>query len=115
LQGTARLLDKAELFDFQKLKSLFQNLEEKANLARLLSDLISLERVRVFLGSELKMPEIADCCLILSHYGDRRQVLGSLGIIGPKRLPYERIIPLVDQVARHLTSTISGLERGVEL
>jgi heat-inducible transcriptional repressor len=115
LQGTARLLDKAELFDFQKLKSLFQNLEEKANLARLLSDLISLERVRVVLGSELKMPEIADCCLILSHYGDRRQVLGSLGIIGPKRLPYERIIPLVDQVARHLTSTISSLERGVEL
>ena len=113
LQGTARLLDKVELFDFQKLKSLFQNFEQKANLARLLSDLISLERVKVIMGSELKMPEIADCCLILSHYGDHRQVLGSLGIIGPKRLPYEKIIPLVDQVARHLTSTISNLERGV--
>ena len=113
LQGTARLLDKVELFDFQKLKSLFRNFEQKANLARLLSDLISLERVKVILGSELKMPEIADCCLILSHYGDQRQVLGSLGIIGPKRLPYEKIIPLVDQMARHLTSTISSLERGV--
>jgi len=113
LQGTARLLDKVELFDFQKLKSLFRNFEQKANLARLLSDLISLERVKVIMGSELKMPEIADCCLILSHYGDQRQVLGSLGIIGPKRLPYEKIIPLVDQVARHLTSTISSLERGV--
>lgn len=113
LQGTARLLDKVELFDFQKLKSLFQNFEQKASLARLLSDLISLERVKVILGSELKMPEIADCCLILSHYGDQRQVLGSLGIIGPKRLPYEKIIPLVDQVARRLTSTISSLERGV--
>ncbi|MGB9893827.1 MAG: heat-inducible transcriptional repressor HrcA, partial [Candidatus Saccharicenans sp.] len=51
LQGTARLLDKAELFDLAKLKSLFQNFEEKANLARLLSDLISLDRVKVLIGS----------------------------------------------------------------
>lgn len=114
-QGTARLLDKAELFDFNKLKSLFQNFEEKANLARLLTDLISLERVKVVLGSELKLPEIADCSLILSHYGYRNQILGSLGIIGPKRLPYLKIIPLVDNVARRLTKTITTLEKGVEL
>ena len=115
LQGTARLLDKAELFDFNKLKSLFQNFEEKANLARLLSDLISLERVKVIIGSELKLPEIADCSLILSHYGYRNKILGSLGIIGPKRLPYDRIIPLVDNVARRLTRAITILEKGEEL
>ncbi|MGC8747204.1 MAG: heat-inducible transcriptional repressor HrcA, partial [Candidatus Saccharicenans sp.] len=101
LQGTARLLDKAELFDFQKLKSLFQNFEEKANLVKLLSEVISLDRVKVIIGSELELPEIADCSLILSHYGHRNQILGSLGIIGPKRLPYEKIIPLVDNVARY--------------
>jgi len=115
LQGTARLLDKAELFDLQKLKSLFQNVEEKANLARLLSDLISLERVKVIIGSELQLPEIADCSLILSPYGYRNQILGSLGIIGPKRLPYEKVIPLVDNVARYLTRIITILEKGVEL
>jgi len=115
LQGTARLLDKAELFDFRKLKSLFQNFEEKAALARLLSDLISLERVKVIVGSELELPGIADCSLILSNYGFRNQILGSLGIIGPKRLPYEKIIPLVDNVARYLTRTITILEKGVEL
>lgn len=115
LQGTARLLGKAELFDLNKLKSLFQNFEEKANLARLLSDLISLDRVKVIIGSELQLPEIVDCSLILSHYGYRNQILGSLGIIGPKRLPYEKIIPLVDNVARRLTRTINTLERGLEL
>lgn len=114
LQGTARLLSKAELFDFNKLKSLFQNFEEKANLARLLSDLISLERVKVIIGSELQLPEIVDCTLILSHYSYQNQVLGSLGIIGPKRLPYGKIIPLVDNMARHLTRTITGLEKGVQ-
>ncbi|MCI4445195.1 MAG: heat-inducible transcription repressor HrcA [Candidatus Aminicenantes bacterium] len=115
LQGAARLLDKVEFFDLQKLKSLFQNFEEKANLVRLLSELISLDRVKVIIGSELQLPEIADCSLILSHYGYRNQVLGSLGIIGPKRLPYEKIIPLVDNVARYLTRTITTLEKGVEL
>lgn len=115
IQGAARLLDKAELFDMQKLKSLFQNFEEKAQLAKLLSDLISLERVKVVIGSELQIPEITDCSLVLSHYGNRSQVLGSLGIIGPKRLPYERVIPLVDRIARELSRTISAMEKGVEI
>lgn len=115
LQGTSRLLDKAELFDFNKLKSLFQNFEEQARLIKLLSDLISLDRVKVIIGSELSLPEIADCSLILSHYGYRNQILGSLGVIGPKRLPYEKIIPLVDNVARRLTVTINTLEKGVEI
>ncbi|MBC7364862.1 MAG: heat-inducible transcription repressor HrcA, partial [Candidatus Aminicenantes bacterium] len=113
--GTARLLEKVEFFDLQKLKSLFQNFEEKAQLAKLLSDLISLERVKVVIGSELNIPEITDCSLVLSHYGNRSQVLGSLGIIGPKRLPYEKIIPLVDKIARNLSWTISTMEKGVEL
>jgi heat-inducible transcriptional repressor len=112
LQGTARLLNKEEFFDLKKLKLLFQNFEEKANLAKLLSDLISLERVKVIIGSELQLPEIIDCSLIPSHYGYQNQVLGSLGIIGPKRLPYEKIILLVDSMARHLSWTIAGLEKG---
>jgi heat-inducible transcriptional repressor len=44
---------------------------------------------------------------VLSHYGYNNQVLGTLGIIGPKRIPYRRIIPLVDQVAKRLSQTIS--------
>ncbi|MGD0783400.1 MAG: heat-inducible transcriptional repressor HrcA, partial [Candidatus Aminicenantales bacterium] len=53
------------------------------------------------------LPLISECSLILSHYGDDRQVLGSLGIIGPKRIPYKKIIPLVDNVAKRLSRTIS--------
>ena len=90
----------------KRLHSLFQNFEEKTKLARLLSDFISLDRVKVLIGSELRMPDISDCSLILSHYGYDRQVLGSLGILGPKRIPYKRIIPLVDIVAKKLSQTI---------
>jgi heat-inducible transcriptional repressor len=53
------------------------------------------------------VPLISDCSLVLSHYGDKLQVFGSLGIIGPKRIPYKKIIPLVDNVARKLSQTIS--------
>ncbi len=107
IQGSSRLLDKAELFDMDKLRSLFRNFEQKANLVKLLSEFISLDKVKVLIGSEVNFPGVADCSLILSHYGTRNQVLGSLGIIGPKRIPYEKIIPLVDRVARRLSRAIT--------
>lgn len=108
LQGTSKFLEKPEFLDVERLKSLFQNFEEKAKLARLLSDFISLDRVRVLIGSELNLPEVTDCALILSHYGYDNQVLGSLGIIGPKRISYKKIIPIVDYVAKKLSQTISS-------
>jgi heat-inducible transcriptional repressor len=100
-------LEKPDLFEMESLKSLFQRFEEKARLAKLLSDFISLDRVKVLIGTELSLPDISDCSLVLSHYGYDRQVLGSLGIIGPKCIPYRRIIPLVDRVAKKLSETIS--------
>ena len=109
-QGTPKLLEKHDLFDMEKLKSLFQNFEEKAKLAKLLSDFISLDRVKVMIGSELDIPDISDCSLILSHYGYYSQVLGSLGIIGPKRIQYKKIIPLVDSIAKSLSQTISFIQ-----
>jgi heat-inducible transcriptional repressor len=107
LQGTARLIDKPELFEMERLKVLFQNFEERAKLANLLSEFIALDRVKVLIGAESNVPDIEDCSLILSHYGTPNQVLGSLGILGPKRLRYDRIIPLVDGVAKQLSQTIS--------
>jgi len=106
-QGTSKLLDQASEFSLEKLKVLFRDFEEKAKLARLISDFISLDRVKVLIGSEVNLPDVADCTLILSHYGSSNQVLGSLGIIGPKRIPYRRIIPLVDGIAQGLTRAIS--------
>jgi heat-inducible transcriptional repressor len=98
-----------------KLRSLFQNFEEKASLVRLLSDFVSLGRVKVLIGSEANFPDVEDCSLVLSHYGYSNQVLGTLGIIGPKRLPYERIIPLVDRMAKRVSMAITIFGREVSL
>lgn len=107
LQGTSRLLGKADLFNMDRLRTLFQDFEEKVKLAKLLSDFISLDRVKVLIGAESNIPDISDCALVLSHYGYNNQILGTLGIIGPKRIPYRRIIPLVDRVAKKLSQAIS--------
>ncbi|MCX6565385.1 MAG: heat-inducible transcriptional repressor HrcA [Candidatus Aminicenantes bacterium] len=107
VQGASKLIGKFERGDMSRLKTLFQNIEEKASLAKLLSEFIALDRVKVLIGSESNLPAISDCALVLSHYGDRTQVLGSLGIIGPKRIPYRKIIPLVDNVAQKISQTIS--------
>lgn len=115
LEGTSRLLGKAELFDMDKLRSIFRNFEEKAALVKLLSDFISLERVKVLIGSEANFPNVQDCSLVLSHYGYSNQVLGTLGIIGPKRIPYEKIIPLVDRMAKRVSLAITIFGREVTL
>jgi heat-inducible transcriptional repressor len=115
IQGSSRLLGKAELFDMTKLRSLFQNFEEKSGLVKLLADFISLDRVKVLIGAEFNFPNVQDCSLVLSHYGTSQQVLGSLGIIGPRRIPYEIIIPLVDRVAKRLSQAITIFGREVSL
>ncbi|MBU4202857.1 MAG: heat-inducible transcription repressor HrcA, partial [Acidobacteria bacterium] len=56
----------------------------------------------------LNIPDIEECALVLSHYGYARQSLGSLGVIGPNRLGYKRIIPLVALIAQKLSQTISS-------
>ena len=113
LEGTSRLLGKGGLSDVGKLRSLFRSFEEKAALVRLLSDFISLDRVKVLIGTEANFPNVEDCSLVLSHYGYSNQVLGTLGVIGPKRIPYERIIPLVDRMARKVSLAITVFGREV--
>ncbi len=107
LQGISKLIQKPEFFQMEILKSLLEKFEQKAKLTKLLSDFITLDKVKVLIGSELEIPEITDCSLVLSHYGDQSQIFGSLGIIGPKRIPYRKIISLVDLVAKRLSQTIS--------
>jgi heat-inducible transcriptional repressor len=115
LQGTSRLLGKGGLSDIDKLRALFRSFEERSSLARLLSDFISLERVKVLIGEEANFPDVADCSLILSHYGYSNQVLGTLGVIGPKRIPYDTIIPLVDRMAKRVSLAITVFGKEVSL
>ena len=107
LEGQANLLAKPEFFKMDELKLLFENLEKKAKLIKLLTNFINSEGVRVIIGSEIDLPFFSGCTLIISNYRFQNQGLGSLGILGPKRMPYKEVINLVDYTAKSLTRAIS--------
>jgi len=95
--------------DFEKAKRLFQILEERQTLCEISSHLPELQQVYVRIGHENNQSEIQDCALITSQYYLGHQVMGTLGVLGPKRMPYARVIGIVDHVARRLSSALEEL------
>jgi heat-inducible transcriptional repressor len=102
LDGTSNLIKAPEFSDINKMKLLFETIEQKSRLAALISRCIEgdTQEVRIIIGSENALPGIEDCTLIASRYVVDEKTQGSLGILGPTRMEYGRAISLVDYVAR---------------
>lgn len=87
--------------DLERVRQLFEELEERDNLMKLLSLADSGKGVRIFIGSENRLFSSSGSSLIVSPYKDDNQnIIGALGVIGPTRLNYARIVPMVDYTAR---------------
>ncbi len=102
LDGTSNLIKAPEFSDINKMKLLFETIEQKSRLAALISQCIEsdTQEVRITIGAENALPGIEDCTLITSRYVVDDKTHGSLGILGPTRMEYDRAISLVDYVAR---------------
>jgi heat-inducible transcriptional repressor len=102
LDGASNLIKTPEFSDINKMKLLFETIEQKSRLAALLSSCIEgdTQEVRIMIGAENALPGIEDCTLITSRYVVDENTHGSLGILGPTRMEYARAISLVDYVAR---------------
>ena len=102
LDGASNLIKAPEFSDINKMKLLFETIEQKNRLATLLSRCIDEEPgdVRITIGAENALPGIEDCALITSRYVVDEKTHGTLGILGPTRMEYARTISLVDYVAR---------------
>jgi len=103
LDGASNLIKTPEFSDINKMKLLFETIEQKSRMSTLLSRCIEEEdtkEVRITIGAENALPGIEDCALITSRYVVDGKVQGSLGILGPTRMEYARAISLVDYVAR---------------
>ncbi|HEY5593883.1 MAG TPA: HrcA family transcriptional regulator, partial [Nitrospiria bacterium] len=102
--GTSNILNLPEFTEnLEKMKALFKTFEEKAVILKLLNNSINTEGVQIFIGSENRMPGIEDCSLVVSSYRSGDRILGTLGVIGPTRMEYARVIPLVDHTAKLLS------------
>ena len=104
VRGRANLLhDRAALEDLEKVRMLFDDLEQKEQLIGLLDDVREAEGVRIFIGAETRLFSLSGSAVIAAPYMNGRQkVVGAIGVIGPARLNYARVIPLVDYTARVL-------------
>lgn len=102
VRGRANLLDDVTaLEDLERVRLLFEDLETQRELIRLLGLAEAGEGVRIFIGSENKLFSLSGSSLVVSPYHDSEQrVVGVLGVIGPTRLNYARIIPMVDYTAK---------------
>ena len=101
VRGRANLInDTMASDDLVRMRKLFDELESKEGLMDLLGDAEKAQGVRIFIGSENKLFSLSGSSVILSPYKDANdKVVGVLGVIGPTRLNYARIVPVVDYTA----------------
>ena len=110
VRGRANLLDDASAReDLERVRQLFDDLEQKEQLIGLLDNVRDAEGVRIFIGAETRLFSLSGSALIAAPYMTGRQkMLGAIGVIGPTRLNYARVIPLVDYTARVLGRMLEG-------
>jgi heat-inducible transcriptional repressor len=103
VRGQANLLDETAIGDIERVRSLLDDLENKQSVAELLDSARQAEAMRIFIGSENRLFALSGSSVIASPYRDREgKVVGVLGVIGPTRLNYARVVPMVDFTARSL-------------
>lgn len=108
IEGQTNLLDSPEFSDVSRMRKLLQAFEDKSRLIRLLDTALNPGgRVRIILGPESEVQELEELSLISSTYSRGETVLGVLGVIGPLRMDYSRIIPIVDFTARALSKLLA--------
>lgn len=110
IRGRSNLIDElGAAEDVERVRLLFDDLENKRELIQLMELASSGQGVKIFIGSETKLFSLSGSSLIVSPYVDKSEkIVGALGVIGPTRLNYARIIPLVDYTAKVVGRLLSG-------
>ena len=112
VRGRANLIENSsESEDIDRIRVLFDDLERKRDIADFLELAETGEGVRIFIGSENKLFSLSGSSLVVSPYMNAdRKIIGAVGVIGPTRLNYGRIVPIVDYTAQLVGRLLS--ERG---
>jgi len=108
LSGQSQLLKMPEFGVIETVRSLFTAFEEKEELIKLIEQVERCERgVKVFIGQEHALVDMEEVSVVLSRYEGGGRVLGTLGVIGPKRMHYDRVLPIVDCTARWVSRMLT--------
>ncbi|HEY3699398.1 MAG TPA: heat-inducible transcriptional repressor HrcA [Spongiibacteraceae bacterium] len=109
MAGETRLIGGASPEEFEKLKGLFDAFQQKRDILDLVDRCIRADGVQIFIGEEAGYEVLGDFSVITAPYQVGGQVLGVLGVIGPTRMAYERVIPIVDLTARMLSLALKSI------
>lgn len=112
LDGMTNILNQPEFRDVEKAKSLLSFLDDRELLAGLLAETASSRGVKVTIGEEHTHEEMRRCSLVSATYRIGPTVVGTLGIVGPTRMEYARVVTLVELVAENLSETLTEVMKG---
>ena len=115
ISGAINVLDHPDFSDVGTMRGLLKAFEDKARLVDLLTHMAEQRGVQVMIGGENPVEEMRECSLITSTYTYRGQVLGVLGVVGPRRMPYGDVISIVDETARLVSRSLSRVQRELYL
>jgi heat-inducible transcriptional repressor len=107
LSGETNLMGFSELSDRDRLRSLFEAFSQKQGVIHLLDQCMKADGVQIFIGEESGYEAFDHCSLVTSSYSVSDEVVGVLGVIGPTRMAYEKIIPYVDITAKLLSAALN--------
>ncbi len=107
LTGETNLMGFSELSDMDRLKNLFEAFSQKQGVIHLLDQCMKADGVQIFIGEESGYRAFDHCSLVTSSYSVSNEVVGVLGVIGPTRMAYEKIIPFVDVTAKLLGAALN--------
>ncbi len=108
IKGETNLMSLAELSSVERLRRLFEAFSEKRDFLHLLDQSLRAEGVQIFIGHESGYRILDDCSVITAPYGSPGSAVGVLGVIGPTRMAYERVIPIVDMTAKLLGAALNS-------
>ena len=110
MSGQTNLMEFQELCDIEKLRKLFDAFNTKRDMLHLLDQCVHSEGIQIFIGDESGYRMLDECSLVTAPYTVDGEVLGVLGVIGPTRMAYDRVIPIVDATARLLGAALNQKE-----
>lgn len=108
IAGETNLMSFAELSNVEKLRRLFEAFTQQRDILHLLDLSLKADGVQIFIGQESGYTILDDCSVVTAPYTLDQEVVGVLGVIGPTRMAYERIIPIVDITAKLLGSALNS-------
>jgi len=108
--GAQNLLDQPEFQDLRKLRSILRIVEEQKTLYDLVADSMNSENASVKIGHELGVEEMTDFSIVTVPYRFGQQAIGMLSILGPRRMPYGRLMALASGTAETLSERLADVE-----